>query len=57
MVVLAVTVAMAIFLGLADFVFGWLMAGILDLSPVAIAVSVVIVAGMGVAGYLLLREE
>jgi preprotein translocase subunit SecE len=57
LVVMGVTVVMAALLGFLDFVFAWLMAGIINLNPVAIIVSVLMVAGMGTAGYVLLRGE
>jgi preprotein translocase subunit SecE len=56
-VVLGVTILMAALLGFLDFVFAWLMAGIINLNPVAIIVSALLVAGMGTAGYVLLRGE
>lgn len=57
LVVLGVTIAMAVLLGFLDFAFGYIMAGIINLNPVAIIVSVVIVVGMLVAGHFLMREE
>ncbi len=57
LVVMAVTVAMAALLGFLDFVFAWLMAGIINLNPVAISLSALIVIGMAAAGYVLIREE
>jgi preprotein translocase subunit SecE len=57
LVVMGVTVVMAALLGFLDFVFAWLMAGIINLNPVVIIVSVLMVAGMGTAGYVLLRGE
>jgi preprotein translocase subunit SecE len=57
LVVLAVTVAMAALLGFLDFVFAWLMAGIINLNPVAIIVSIVLLVGLLGAGYVLMRQE
>lgn len=57
LVVMVVTFLMAVLLGFLDFVFGWLMAGIITLNPVAIILSALLVAGMGAAGYVLLRGE
>jgi preprotein translocase subunit SecE len=56
-VVMGVTIVMAALLGFLDFVFAWLMAGIIKLSPVAIILSMLMVVGMGAAGYVLLRGE
>jgi hypothetical protein len=38
-------------------VFGWLMAGIINLNPVSIVVSVLIVVGLLGAGIVLMRQE
>lgn len=56
-VVMGVTLVMALLLGFLDFVFAWLMAGIINLNPVVIILSTLMVAGMGAAGYVLLRGE
>ncbi len=57
LVVLGVTVAMALLLGFLDLVFGWLMAGVINLNPLAIIASVLVVMGMLGAGYVLMRQE
>ena len=57
LVVVVVTVAMAFLLGFLDFVFDRLLRGIINLSPVAIVLSVLIVVGMFGLGYLITREE
>ncbi len=56
-VVLVVTIVMALSLGVLDFVFSQLLAGIVDLNPFSILVSLVIVVGLFVAGRLVTREE
>lgn len=57
MVVMAVTIAMAAFLGILDYVFDRLIAGVINLNPFAIIVSVLMVVGLFVAGYFITREE
>jgi len=57
LVVMGVTVVMAVLLGLLDFLFDRLLNGIVNLSPVAIVLSVLLVAGLFVAGFLVTREE
>jgi preprotein translocase subunit SecE len=57
LVVMGVTVAMAVLLGSLDLVFGWLMAGVINLNPLAIIASVLVVMGMLGAGYVLMRQE
>ncbi len=57
LVVVAVTVAMAAFLGILDFVFDRLAVGIINLNPFAIVIILLIGAGMAGASYVLLREE
>jgi preprotein translocase SecE subunit len=57
LVVLSVTVGMAALLGFLDFLFDRLLNGIVNLSPFAIVLSVLIVAGLFVTGYLVTREE
>jgi preprotein translocase subunit SecE len=57
LVVLIVTVAMAVLLGVLDFVFNRLLNGIINLNPIAIVITVLIVAGMFGAGILLARGE
>ena len=56
-VVLAVTVSMALLLGLLDFVFDRLLNGIIDLNPLAIGLSVLIIIAMFAAGFVITREE
>jgi preprotein translocase subunit SecE len=57
MVVVGVTIAMAAMLGLLDFVFDRLLNGIVNLNPLAIILSLVIVVGLFLAGYFAIREE
>ena len=57
MVVLGVTVAMAALLGILDFVFDRLTAGIINLNPVAIILTVLIVIILFGGGMLLIRGE
>ena len=57
LVVLAVTVAMAVLLGVLDFVFNQLLNGIINLNPIAILITVLMVAGIFGAGILLSRGE
>jgi preprotein translocase subunit SecE len=57
LVVMTVTVAMAAFLGILDFVFDRLMAGIINLNPLAIIISGLVVAGLFGVGYIITREE
>jgi preprotein translocase subunit SecE len=57
LVVMAVTIAMAILLGVLDFVFDRLLNGIVNLNVVAIVLSLLIVAGLFGAGFLITREE
>ncbi len=56
-VVLIVTVSMAALLGLLDFVFDRLLNGIIDLNPLAIGLSVLIIVAMFAAGFVVMREE
>ena len=56
MVVLAVTVGMAALLGILDFVFDRILNGIVNLNPVAIVLSALVLIGIFVAGYLITRE-
>jgi preprotein translocase subunit SecE len=56
-VVLAVTVGMAAFLGFLDYVFDRLVAGIINMNLLAIIVSALIVAGLFGVGYIITREE
>jgi len=57
LVVMGVTVAMAVLLGVLDFVFDRLLNGIVNLNVVAIVLSLLIVVGMFGAGFLITREE
>jgi preprotein translocase subunit SecE len=57
LVVVAVTVAMALFLGLLDYIFDRLMVGIINLNPLAVALSAVIVGIFFGLGYFVTREE
>jgi preprotein translocase subunit SecE len=57
LVVMAVTIAMAAFLGILDYVFDRLIAGVINLNPFAVVVSVLMVVGLFVAGYFITREE
>jgi preprotein translocase SecE subunit len=57
MVVVGVTIAMATLLGLLDFIFDRLTAGIINLNPVAIILTVLIVVLLFGGGMLLIREE
>ena len=56
-IVLAVTVSAAIFLGLLDFLFSRLLAGLLDYNGIAIGIAVVMVVGGIVAAVILNRRE
>ncbi len=57
LVVMGVTVAMAILLGVLDFVFDRLLNGIVNLNVVAIVLSLLLVVGVFGAGFLIMREE
>jgi preprotein translocase SecE subunit len=57
LVVMGVTVAMAFLLGVLDFVFDRLLNGIVNLSLLAIGLSVLIVVGMFGVGIIVTREE
>jgi len=57
LVVMAVTIAMAAFLGILDYVFDRLIAGVINLNPFALIVTVLMVVGLFVAGYYITREE
>ena len=57
LVVVAVTVGMALLLGLLDFVFDQLLNGIISLNLFAIILSVLIVVGMFGLGIIIAREE
>jgi preprotein translocase subunit SecE len=56
-VVLVVTVSMAALLGFLDFVFDRLLSGIVDLNPLAIVASALIVVGIFGLGFLVVRER
>jgi preprotein translocase subunit SecE len=57
LVVLAVTITMAAFLGVLDYVFDRLLNGIVKLNPLAIVLSLLIVVGIFAVGYVITREE
>ena len=56
-IVLAVTVAMAIFLGVLDFFFGWLLSNLVSLNILYIILSIVVVAVLLGAAYMISRAE
>lgn len=56
-IVLVVTVAMALFLGVLDFFFGWLLSNLISLNILYIILSVVVVAALLGAAYLIGRGE
>lgn len=56
-IVLVVTVAMALFLGVLDFFFGWLLSNLVSLNILYIILSVVVVAALLGASYLIGRTE
>ncbi len=56
-IVLAVTVAMALFLGVLDFFFGWLLSNLVTRNVLYIILSVVVVAVLLGASYLISRGE
>jgi len=56
-IVLAVTVAMALFLYVFDFFFGWLLSNLVSLNILYIILSVVVVAVLLGAAYLIGRGE
>lgn len=56
-IVLAVTFGMAIFLGVLDFYFGWLLGGVISGNVWLIVLSVVTVALIFLAAWLIGREE
>jgi len=56
-IVLVVTVAMALFLGVLDFFFGWLLSNLISLNILYIILSVVVVAVLLGAAYLIGRSE
>jgi preprotein translocase subunit SecE len=57
LVVMGVSVAMAFLLGVLDFVFDRLLNGIVNVSLLAIGLSVLIVVGMFGVGIIVTREE
>jgi preprotein translocase subunit SecE len=57
LVVVSVTVSMAALLGLLDFVFDRLLKGIIDVNPLAIGLSVLMLIGLFAAGIVIAREE
>jgi preprotein translocase subunit SecE len=56
-IVLAVTVSMAIFLGLLDWLFSKQLAGLIDGNGIAVGISVALVVGGVVAAVILNRRE
>ncbi len=56
-IVLVVTVAMALFLGVLDFFFGWLLRNLISLKILYIILSVVVVAVLLGAAYWIGRGE
>jgi len=56
-IVLVVTIAMALFLGVLDFFFGWLLGNLVSLNILYIILSVVVVAALLGAAYLIGRGE
>jgi preprotein translocase subunit SecE len=56
-IVLAVTVSMALFLGVLDFFFGWLLSNLVSLNILYIILSVVVVAVLLGAAYLISRGD
>ena len=56
LVVMGVTVSMAALLGFLDYIFDRLLNGIVNLNPLAIILSAVIVVGMFGAGFIITRE-
>jgi len=56
-IVLVVTVAMALFLGVLDFFFGWLLSNLVSLNILYIILSIVVVAVLLGASYLIGRGE
>jgi preprotein translocase subunit SecE len=57
LVVMGVTVSMAALLGFLDFIFDRLLNGIVNLNPLAIILSAVMVVGMFGAGFIITRES
>jgi preprotein translocase SecE subunit len=56
-IVLVVTVAMGLFLWVLDSLFGWLLSNLVSLNPLYIILSVVVVAVLLGAAYLISRGE
>ena len=56
-IVLAVTVSMAIFLGLLDYLFSLQLGGLIDGNAIAVGISVFLVVGGIVAAVILNRRE
>jgi len=56
LVVMGVTVSMAALLGFLDFIFDRLLNGIVNLNPLAIILSAVMLVGVFGAGYIITRE-
>ncbi|MGC9396060.1 MAG: preprotein translocase subunit SecE [Anaerolineae bacterium] len=56
-IVLVVTIAMALFLGVLDFFFGWLLSNLVSLNILYIILSIVVVAVLLGAAYLIGHGE
>jgi preprotein translocase subunit SecE len=56
-IVLVVTIAMALFLGVLDFFFGWLLSNLVSLNILYIILGIVVVAVLLGAAYLISRGE
>ena len=56
-IVLVVTIAMGLFLWVLDSLFGWLLSNLVSLNPLYIILSVVVVAVLLGAAYLISRGE
>jgi len=56
-IVLAVTFSMAIFLGVLDFFFGWLLGQIVSGSAIFMVVGAVVAAGLIVSLYLIGQSD
>ncbi len=55
-IVLVVTVGMAIFLGLLDLFFGWLLGGVIAMNPIFIILGVVVIFALLAAIVLIARS-
>jgi len=56
-IVLGVTIGMAVFLGILDFFFGWLLRGLVSQNMFYIILSVVVVAALAGVTYLIGQGE